>query len=256
MRFVTVVYPPELEMLHLQARSFDLFVIPQDVTEIAVITMGCHHRDVAPEAYGVHADKVSIVPAVSVCGNFGAGGYVYQQMLKLAIHRVFGDQPYMVLDAKNFFIRTFQPDEYFAGGKPYLQLLKYSPDNMGALAASEYRGFRGERVRPYEPSILTPQIFLPEVVRETLRRFHLENMPHMVTCSEFMAYGMTALDMNAHRPTMKRFVHLLRGDNDVRLHELFDTFAPMAGVHRLFYEKASVNQMRTFGAYLKTLGLK
>ncbi len=107
--FVTVVYEAELTMLEVQARSFDRFLPPAAVRSVYILdnsrrgmTLGRRRR--VAGLFGRHAARVRFVRAQELVGRVDAGGWRSQQLLKLAVASLLGDEHYVALDAKNHFV--------------------------------------------------------------------------------------------------------------------------------------------------------
>jgi hypothetical protein len=118
--FVTVVYRPELLLLRLQARSIRLHAALADIRRIHVIVnedepaeMVASIRAFAVEEYGAAAERLTIWTADELLPGLRARGWRKQQTLKLAIAAHIASPKYLVLDAKNHFIRPFDSNTFF-----------------------------------------------------------------------------------------------------------------------------------------------
>lgn len=111
--FVTVVYAPEIELLRLQARSFARFMDAEGVGAIVLIVNEVEPADcvaaledrVLPE-YGGYAERVRILSVADFPPTrHNPRGWRRQQSLKLLVARVLEADRYVVLDAKNHFVK-------------------------------------------------------------------------------------------------------------------------------------------------------
>ncbi|NHK26723.1 hypothetical protein FF098_002225 [Parvularcula flava] len=127
---VTLVYSKDVPLLKFQARSTRKFLHHESINRILIIANDPDNdavvRDVSetvmPE-YGELADKVHILTS----DDFGMPGdmdkYLTQQMLKLYVAKRVETETYLVLDAKNHFLRPLTFDDFVsAEGKPMTYL--------------------------------------------------------------------------------------------------------------------------------------
>jgi hypothetical protein len=111
--FVSVVHEVELPLLHLQARSFAVHVPRELAGRIIAVdntTRGLRSaaRARLVEAYGALSDRVEMFRPAQVVRVPPAVGWRTQQVFKLAVADLLGDERYVVLDAKNHFVGTPQ----------------------------------------------------------------------------------------------------------------------------------------------------
>jgi Family of unknown function (DUF6492) len=112
---VSVVFEAELPLLQLQARSVAANVPPELVDEIIVID-NCA-RGMPPDAvarlrenYGPLRDRMRVLRPKDIGPVPGAVGWRSQQVLKLCVAKLISSERYLVLDAKNHFVRTLRSD--------------------------------------------------------------------------------------------------------------------------------------------------
>lgn len=109
--FVSVVFEAEYLLLQLQARSMQLYLSQNMVSEIVVID---NSRQVMPQAfkdellenYGHLAPLVQILAAKDICTVPSTIGWRRQQILKLEVSKYLESERYVVLDAKNHFVAS------------------------------------------------------------------------------------------------------------------------------------------------------
>ncbi len=110
---VTVCFSGDLALLKLQARSLRLFFDPHSIGRIVVIEndsdpesfIAQFRSEVLPQ-YGELAERVACLPRSSLLADtFGATGWRVQQALKLMVAGHLQQTSYLVLDAKNHFLR-------------------------------------------------------------------------------------------------------------------------------------------------------
>jgi hypothetical protein len=113
---------PELAFMRLQARSIAIHFRPDSIDTILIIANGPNsplciqelHRVVIPE-YGSLKHKVRIVDGeLLATGLTFMHGWRSQQALKLLAHRLVQAGAYLVLDAKNHFIRDTNVGDFIA----------------------------------------------------------------------------------------------------------------------------------------------
>lgn len=128
--FVTVVFEAEFALLHLQARSMAVFVPRDLVREIVVIDnsargMPADVRDGVMAGYGALAPLVRILRARDISRVPSTTGWRSQQVLKLCVAELLDGDRYVVLDAKNHFVRTLEPS-FFTAADGRLRAVFYS----------------------------------------------------------------------------------------------------------------------------------
>lgn len=117
--FVTVTYRAEDTLQLLQARSLALYARPEDVAAVIVVDNGSPHltrraQRRLREAYGPLADRVHIVPRSELGSDVSSSGWMSQQVVKLAVHRLVQTPTYVLLDAKNHLIRPVAVSDFLA----------------------------------------------------------------------------------------------------------------------------------------------
>ncbi len=111
--FVTVAHADDSWLLRLQARSMCLHLAPSLVSEIVVVEnfeagRPSAWRECLLIEYGHLANQVRFVPS-GILGPMPPGaGWWTQQALKLLVCRTIASARYVVLDAKNHFVRPLQ----------------------------------------------------------------------------------------------------------------------------------------------------
>lgn len=167
MEFVTVVYRKELAQLKLQARSFKRFCVPNSLSLVTIVVNDeeneafCFNyveREVLPE-FGPLRNKIRVLASGAVIGSFpGIRGYLTQQVLKMTYSKVALGENYVVLDAKNFFIRDQEPFDFFdAAGRGVRLFETYA--GYKAEIVEEYNAFLdvpAERRTSLLPAMMTP----------------------------------------------------------------------------------------------------
>jgi len=132
---VSVVFEAEFSLLRLQARSVARFVPPELADQIIVIDNSA--RGMPPELtrqlledYGPLATQVTILRPDRISPVTGAVGWRSQQVLKLCVAELITNDRYLVLDAKNHFVRPLRR-EFVA-----------APDGRSRVTAYSYRTHR------------------------------------------------------------------------------------------------------------------
>lgn len=117
--FATITYRAEDTLQLLQARSMALYARGEDVASIIVVDNGApamsrRTRKRLLAAYGPLADRVRIVPRSALGADVASSGWMSQQVMKLAVHRLVTTPTYVLLDAKNHLIRPVAVDDFLA----------------------------------------------------------------------------------------------------------------------------------------------
>lgn len=163
-RFVGVVFESEIALQELQATSISTHLDPAQVREIVLIDntrrgLGAAVEERLQQAYGAHAEVLTILRPGEICLLPVATGWRAQQVLKLEIARRFGEGRYIVLDAKNHFIRPPADDFFLAmDGRPRLTVHGYRDHPLrGSLErCARYLGVDPESVLDRFPTTITP----------------------------------------------------------------------------------------------------
>ena len=128
MDIATVCYTPELHLLKLQARSMSRHLESSGVGKIWIIlnepdprrAARYFDRHIAPE-YGSHLAKVELLVRDDVAQGLPEdNGSRTQQVLKLRIADRILENNYLVLDAKNHFVRKVSAASFFNEASCYL----------------------------------------------------------------------------------------------------------------------------------------
>ncbi|KRB37173.1 DUF6492 family protein [Microbacterium sp. Root180] len=117
--FVTITYRAEDTLLLLQARSLALYARPDDVAAVIVIDNGSPRMSRRAQrrlldAYGPLSDRVRIVRRSELGSDVASSGWMSQQVMKLAAHRLVETPTYVLLDAKNHLIRPVAVSDFLA----------------------------------------------------------------------------------------------------------------------------------------------
>ena len=189
--FVTITYRAEDTLLLLQARSLARYARVEDVARIVVIDNGTplmsgRARRRLLSAYGPHAPHVRIVPRAELDGGPTGSGWVSQQVLKLAAHRLVDTPTYVLLDAKNHLIRTVSVADFLA--------------NDGRART----GFQSYREHPLQPRLLKVLAYLglPESAAD---RFPPTSTPFVMN-REVVSAMIDDIESSAKRPFSDQFV--------------------------------------------------
>ena len=117
--FVTVSFETEFALLRLQARSMALFLPEEMCEEIVVLDnsnkgIDAEDRLSLLNEYGGLASRVRVLRPADVVRIPGSVGWRSQQVLKLCVAEQLRAERYVVLDAKNHFVRTPSVDFFVA----------------------------------------------------------------------------------------------------------------------------------------------
>lgn len=175
--FVSVVHEVEVPLLELQARSFAVHV-PRELAG-RVLAIDNTARGLRPaararlvQAYGPHADRVEVLRPDQVARVPAAVGWRTQQVLKLAVADLLGDERYVVLDAKNHFVATpRQADFETPDGRGTVTTYGYTDHPLRASLERVLR-YAGLDPAPHLASFtatVTPFVLDAGLVRELMR---------------------------------------------------------------------------------------
>lgn len=212
MEFITIVYRKELAQLRLQARSFRVFCNPNEISRITIIVNDDEHEDrcfdyiykeVLPD-FGDIQGKIRVVSASVIMPPMaGVRGYVTQQIVKLEFSRLALEENYIVLDAKNFFIRKPTSSDFFdTAGRAKRSFESYT--GYQAEIVSEYNTFL--EVAEQDRTLFLPAMMTPfpinrklafrtiSAVEEKGRDIFRNVFAHQLyRHSEFLLYAISAL---------------------------------------------------------------
>ncbi len=194
---VTVVFEPETPLLELQARSLARFVPDGLFVEVLVVDntrrgVPRHATERLRRAYGPAATRLRVLRPDEIAVVPAARGWTVQQVLKLLVHRHVTTSHYLVLDAKNHWIRGTSTADFLA------------PDGRARGASHSYRAhalrrdldrvlrYLGVDPEPWLddfPVTHTPIVLETEVVAELVRA--VENRSGRDFASEFVDAGLT-----------------------------------------------------------------
>jgi hypothetical protein len=175
--FVTVSHYEDFEVLRLQARSLQLY-LPRDLlSEIIVVEnptpgrLTDWGRERLLREYGELGSYVRFLEAKEIADiTMVKRGWDSQQILKLMVSRFVNTDRYIVLDAKNHLIYPLERSFLESGNKICSYLSNYEGHNLRKYferAASYFNLDCRERIKAFLPTI-TPFTFPTQVVRDLI----------------------------------------------------------------------------------------
>ena len=194
---VSVVFEAEFSLLQLQARSVAVYVPPELVAEILVIDNSARGIPAEIEQqlrknYGALAERVRILRPGDISPVPGAVGWRSQQVLKLAVAELITSDRYLVLDAKNHFVRPLHRDVIESpDGRPRVTAYSYEthrlrPDLEHVL---RYLGLDPAGFVPHFTATVTPFVLDTAEVRAMMA--DLAQKSGRTFGSEFVAQDLT-----------------------------------------------------------------
>jgi hypothetical protein len=171
---VTVAFRREIPFLRLQARSIRRYMDWASIGEIVVVGNDTDNarfaarfeREVLPE-YGPLAPRVRFIPIETLTPrNWPSGGWHMQQILKLRAASAVTTPHYVVLDAKNHFVRMATRDSFIAPDGRARSWTGSYRHHFEARFEGSVRRFGldpGQFVDAFPPSV-TPAVFGTETV--------------------------------------------------------------------------------------------
>ena len=273
---ITIVFQAELPLLEIQARSFDLYIKPQDVNQITIMV---NDNDYVADMidtkwWGQHSDKV-VVKTTSQYDLIG-DGWDNQQALKLLGAAESETKWSVVFDAKTWLIKPLDTQEsqlFDTQGRPNVGRMHLSPHFESAkVFVEQYYGIEIEMV--LGPSGV-PYVFHNDDVREMIAGIPnflnffqtAQRSPTLLT--EFVLYagyiikkyGSVEVIYNPNKlkidPTQKTYINVANlADWEVNN---FDTFIKTindpktltASIHRRTYQHLTQEQLLTWVLFLK-----
>jgi hypothetical protein len=274
--FITVVFQPELPLLEIQARSFDLYIKPQDVNQIVVVVNDNDYvADMIDHTWwGQHSNKV-VVKTTSQY-NLVGNGWDNQQVLKLLGASESSTKWSMVFDAKTWLIKPLDTQEsalFDTQGRPNVGRMHLSPHFENAKVFVEnYYGIEIEMV--LGPSGV-PYVFHNADVREMLAgipdfiNFFQQAQRNPTLVTEFVLYagyiikkyGSVEVIYNPNKlkidPTQQTYINVANladweVDNFDNFIETINNPATLtASIHRRTYQHLTQEQLLTWVLFLE-----
>ncbi len=170
---VSVTYRAEDVLQQIQARSVAAHAGRADIRELIVIDNGSpaltgSRLTRMHEAFGEAAARVRFVPSAEVTALPATSGWIGQQVLKLAISSAVTTPHYVLLDAKNHFIRPVTASDFLsADGRARAGLHSYEKHPLLPKLRTTL-GYLGLEVEPAVtrfPRTATPFVMNTEVAR-------------------------------------------------------------------------------------------
>lgn len=170
--FVTVMFEPELPLLELQARSAGRFLEGSSVEQFLIIDntkqgMSVPQRRRISHEYGALLPKVRFLRPTDLIDVPSADGWFIQQILKLAVARRVDSRTYVVLDAKDHFVRSTSGRDFVGdSGKGKVPVYPYTrhPLREHLERALTYLGADPEPYVSRFAATVTPFTFETEAV--------------------------------------------------------------------------------------------
>jgi hypothetical protein len=213
---VTVCYAPELHMLKLQARSIGRHLDAGSVGRVWVIlndddvsgSRRYFEREIAAE-YGPHAAKIVLAAREDITPvKLEGRGWRIQQVLKLCVANRVASECYLMLDAKNHFIRPVSKASYFDTRTRFRtsrSALRRGPLAVNFRASYKYFGIDPEPHIDRAPPGITPFGVRSGRVREMLEHissregepfesFFMKKDTHVVEIFLCQAFALATLN--------------------------------------------------------------
>jgi Family of unknown function (DUF6492) len=236
--FVTVFHAEDAFQMVLQARSFARFVPEHLVGQILIIFNDVEHdgwRDAIEQsvlpAYGNLDHLVTLRPASDLSPAVDPRGWHGQQVLKLTSARDLLADHYVILDAKNHFIRHVTSDCFMdQTGKPLMgfepvasSLQKYFTASLAAFALSP-ENHLAHAASPVTPFVMPRHLVLEMMASIEARegnefsRYFLVNNGLLTEFFLYYGYILSRFDdpLIVHSPRVSGIITLFRRWPDTR----------------------------------------
>lgn len=175
----TITFEGDLRLTVLQALSIDRLFDVEGVQEYLVVLNGSDNELLGTE-FQRHLkgristnlrDKLRLISTPDLPRGGDGRGWYGQQTLKLALCDLVQTDAYLMLDAKNHFIRPSRIEDFFYDGKPITQLTPTTPNWTKYVRASltALDVFTEDRLSQMMPTV-TPYLMLTKEVASTARR--------------------------------------------------------------------------------------
>lgn len=259
---VTITFEDDFKLTLLQILSVDRLFSVNELTEYIII-LNC------PEDRGTNLRSMLIECLTGAISSELMGklrfytwidffeeneriGFYDQQILKLAVSRVVDDYPYyLLLDAKNHFVRKSSFNDFFVDGKPIGELVTTSPywknNLLGSLQVVGVENAEA-RLDVMFPSI-TPIVMYTDIVQDLTRHLesrHRRSLPQVFkgregNATEFLLYYSYLLltekiTLYANSSTPVNTLFTIYPESQEEFARLVDECAqgikPMFGLHR------------------------
>lgn len=250
----SIIFEGDYRLGVLQALSIDRLYEVDAITEYTVILNGrdndeierCFTADALDRVSEKLRSKTVLLRWEDLLGDAPRVGYYDQQALKLALGTRYSSELFLMLDAKNHFVRPTSAADFFIDGKPYSPLgntgeywekyLKASMDVVGNTTADQSKML---------PSI-TPYMMYTTAVKEVtdlLKGKFGKSLPEAMRTgggTEFLLYyahiepRLKDLYTNRQLPVRTLFTSWPQDSKTVGqfINDLSDKNIPMFGLHR------------------------
>jgi hypothetical protein len=175
----TVTFEGDLRLTVLQALSIDRLLDLDGVDEFVVVLNGANNialeaelrRHITGRISEHLQGKLRVIATPDLPRGGDGRGWYGQQTIKLALCDVVESEAYLMLDAKNHFIRPSSIDDFFHEGKPITQLTPTTPNWTKYVRASllALGVFTEDRLSKMMPTV-TPYLMLTDEVTNTVSR--------------------------------------------------------------------------------------
>lgn len=171
---VTICFLDEMRMLQMQARSIDRLMDPALLANYRIV-INDSRRDacvqfvetvIKPELDWL-ADRIKILLPKDFGVEVPEGGWKAQQALKLAAARAVETPHYLILDAKNHFVRKVTHADLFDGALPRARIYQTSGKRTQWLANGlSYFGLDPAQAQQLSGATVTPYLMVTRIVRD------------------------------------------------------------------------------------------
>ncbi len=197
---VCVTYEGDARLMVLQMLSVDRLLDHRNLGRYMIVLNGADNS-VLEEYLRAHTfprlseelrAKVEFVHGKAVLGGTTAG-WRDQQAIKILVANLLGNDHYLLLDAKNHFIRPTLVAEFFLEGRPKTELKPMSDEWVQYLRHSlrQFRALTEENLQVLPPTV-TPYVMIRAEALEAVRR--IEHSTGQPFTSAFDAMGPKATE--------------------------------------------------------------
>jgi hypothetical protein len=198
---ITVVFEKEIPLIEIQARSIE-FYIDTDIIKNIYVVVNDDNSIVSlidPTWWGIHANKVQIIPRSSFGVNSMLTGWSSQQMYKLLAANSSESEWSMCLDAKTWFVQKLEWDKLFDthgkvrfGWFPTISVFKPAEESLNKFYDINMSAVIGPGGVPFMFHTNTVKEMISDIEHKTSTKFldffsEKVNPPYLIT--EFMLYS-------------------------------------------------------------------
>ncbi len=269
---MTVGFRADIGLLRLQAASFDRFLVPGSFGRIVVINneekeeeFSAQFENSVRSFYGRYASQVQLISRATLSLEYpGLFGWRRQQLLKWGYSRICKATHYVIVDSKNFLIKSWKPLDMRNENGKFSMMRRRFDENL--LPSYQFIGCDAPE---YVANIWTPFVFIMDEIKNCIEDISIQHKsdPYKLLADrekifEFALYTANMLkrgnfvaeyDINA--PTFMHGFWFNENENtDHILRSMESHTIKWSGIHRRF-RNANPDAITKISEYLAKIEL-